>query len=60
MGPPAPEPVNFETFGVKLLRLLARLVGERAHVEVVIVIAQGTVQRVRVNRSFLPAALPDG
>jgi hypothetical protein len=53
------EPVDsFGIFGRLFLSLVAKLMREHAHAEVVIIIAEGNLRQVRVNRSFLPTDLP--
>jgi hypothetical protein len=51
------KPEEAKGFGIfwRLFGLVvSRLIGERAHAEVVLVMAEGKLQRVRINRSFLP------
>ena len=49
-----PEEKGFGIFWRLFGFVVGRLVSERAHAEVVIVLADGKIQRIRVNRSFLP------
>jgi hypothetical protein len=49
---------DFSIFWKMLGRLLVHLLANKAHGEIVIIIADGTVQRVRVNQSFMPADIP--
>lgn len=51
----APPAVNFWT---ALGRLVAQLLDERAHVQVVLTLKDGSIQLVAVNRTFLPSDLP--
>jgi hypothetical protein len=48
-----------ETFWMRLRKLVTRLVVERAHVEIVLVLQDGKLVRVRINRNFQPGDLPD-
>ena len=54
------EPVDsFGVFGRLFLSLVAKLMREHAHyAEVTIIISEGNLRQVRVNRSFLPTDLP--
>lgn len=40
-------------------RLVLRLSKERAHAEVVLIVHEGSIRQVRINRSYLPANLPE-
>lgn len=56
--PPAQPADDFGTFMGRLAKLLLRKLTERAHVNIVLVIADGRIQRVRQEESYLPANLP--
>ena len=49
---------DFHVFWKLLGQLLVRLLGLKAHGEIVIIFQDGVVQRVRVNQSFLPSDIP--
>lgn len=53
----APTP-GLPVFITLFSRLIAKLLAERAHCDVVLQLKEGKVQLVRVNRSYLPADLP--
>lgn len=61
MGSPprGQEPLNFGSFWSLFGRLVARLGREKAHAEVVIIMHDGCISQVRVNRSYLPNTLPE-
>ncbi len=46
------SPLNF--FIAKLMRLITALSGEKAHVQIIIVLKNGEPVQVHVNRSFQP------
>lgn len=52
------EPLNLEMFWRLYTRLVGRLLTEKAHAEVVLIIQEGAIRQVRVNRSYLPRDLP--
>ena len=58
-----PAPVQrvdtFTPFATKLVRLVRQLMAEHAHVNVVVTIKDGSIQVVRVDRSYLPDKLPE-
>lgn len=54
-GPPADD---FGTFMGRLAKLVLKKLAEHAHVNIVLVIADGRIQRVRQEESYLPANLP--
>jgi hypothetical protein len=56
--PQQPSPVT--SFWTGLGRLFARLLAERAHVDLIIHVREGKVQSVRVDRRYLPTDLPQG
>jgi hypothetical protein len=60
VAPTQTEPLNFQTFWSLLARLVTRQMRERAHAEIVLIIQDGNIRQVRVNRSYLPANLPEG
>lgn len=49
---------SLAVFASQLARLLAALQAEHAHGQVVIVLKDGQIQIVHVNRSFMPGDLP--
>jgi hypothetical protein len=55
--PAAPTP-GINVFWAMLGRVIAKMLGERAHADIIITIKDGSVQMVRVNRSYLPGSLP--
>jgi hypothetical protein len=57
MAMPAANPM--EKFVRALLKTLGRLIQEKAHAEIIIVVRDGKVQLVRENRTFLPENLPE-
>lgn len=62
MADPRQQPVAAQTLADiwrKLGRLVARMIVEHAHCEVVISVQDGRVRNVRVNRSYLPDNLPE-
>jgi hypothetical protein len=54
---PERGPLNFGVFWRLAGQLLARLMSERAHAEVVFTLRDGEVRLVRINRSFEPQQL---
>lgn len=60
ISPPAAgsEPVGFPVFWHMLSRMVAALLGERAFADVVLIMRDGKISQVRVNRTFLPEQLP--
>ena len=54
----APTP-GFAVFLSKINRMVAKLVAERAHCDLVIQFRDGKIELVRVNQSLLPNQLPD-
>lgn len=60
MGPaPSHKELNFGVFWGLFGRLVARLCRERAHAEIVIIMHEGQIRQVRINRSYLPQDIPD-
>lgn len=57
MNQNAPTP-GLPVFISLFSRLVAKLLAERAHCDVVLQLKDGKVQLVRVNRSYLPGELP--
>jgi hypothetical protein len=55
---PAPEPLNIDEFWRRFVRLVGRLSREKAHADVVLVIRDGSIKFIRVDRSLMPGALP--
>lgn len=53
----APQP-GFDVFVTLLGRIMAKLIRDRAHCDVVVQIRNGKVELVRLNSSFLPGQLP--
>jgi hypothetical protein len=43
----------------RILKLLVRLMRDKAHGQLVIVLRDGNIQRLDVQRSFLPDNLPE-
>lgn len=60
MGNLPPDKIDFSMFVRQIGGILARLIKERAHAELVVTIHEGNVKLVRVNRSFSPTGLPEG
>jgi hypothetical protein len=58
MAGPA-QSLDLGLFWGLLGRMLARLLTEHAHAEIVIAVQDGVVRLVRVNRSYLPTKLPE-
>lgn len=48
------------SFWTSLGRLFAKLLAERAHVDLILHIRDGQVQSVRTDRRYLPTDLPQG
>lgn len=59
MAPTQADPLNFGTFWSLLGKLVVRLMKERAHGEIVLILQEGSIQRIRINRSYLPGNLPE-
>lgn len=59
MAPSQVEPLNLEVFWRLYGKLVTRLMRERAHAEVVILMRAGDLTQVRINRSYLPRDLPE-
>lgn len=53
------QSVDLALFWRLFTKLVGALLKERAHAEISIVIRDGSVQIVRVNRTFQPSNLPD-
>lgn len=49
---------SVQVFMTQLLHLVAKLLGERAHCQIIITMKDGVLTPVHVNRSFLPGDLP--
>lgn len=49
---------SISVFMTQLGRLISVLLGERAHVQIIITLKDGSPQLVHVNRSYLPSDLP--
>lgn len=56
---PNPRNVELTLFWQRLGRIVARLLGQRAHCNIVITMKDGVMQNVRVDESFLPGNLPE-
>lgn len=54
-----PATVDPGVFWMRLQRLILGLQVEHAHANIVLVMQDGVLRQVRVDRSFLPGALPD-
>jgi len=52
------ENEGFTPFWARLGRFVLHLLRVKAHAEIIIVIQDGTIHRVRVNQNFLPADVP--
>lgn len=52
------ENEGFSPFWARLGRFVLYFLRQKAHVEIVLIIQDGTVHRVRVNQNFLPADVP--
>ena len=48
-----------EKFARSLLKLIGRLIQEKAHAQIIIVIRDGKIQLVHENRAHLPENLPE-
>jgi len=46
-------------FATKLLKLLGRLIANKAHAQVTITIRDGKVQLIGVNTTYVPDSLPE-
>jgi hypothetical protein len=55
----APNANPLPPFAHKLLRLIAKLVANKAHAQINITIRDGKVQLINVQQSFMPDNLPD-
>lgn len=56
-NPAQVEPAPLAIFWRNLGRIVAQLLTEGAHAEVIVAVQDGKVRLVRVNRSFLPTDL---
>lgn len=54
MQPSPPVQVFWQLLG----RLFVQLLGERAHVQIIITLRDGAIQPVHINRTFQPGDLP--
>lgn len=52
------QQVTFQPWWLNLGRRVARLMLEKAHINVVITIADGQIRNVREDRSYLPGNIP--
>jgi hypothetical protein len=59
LGDTRRKTLNLGTFWGLFGKLIARLAREHAHAEVVLIMHEGQIKQVRVNRSYLPENLPD-
>lgn len=59
MAPAQADPLNFGVFWSLLGKLVARMMKEHAHAEVVLIMHEGSIRQVRINRSYLPGNLPE-
>lgn len=60
MGDPRrPQELNLSAFWGLFAKLVGRLGRERAHAEIVLIMHEGQIRQVRVNRSYLPQDLPE-
>lgn len=57
-SPPAAPTPGFAVFWTMLGRIVAKLMTDRSHGDVIITMKDGSVQLVRVHTSYLPNALP--
>jgi hypothetical protein len=55
----APNLTALPPFATKLLKLIGRLIANKAHAQVVITIREGKVQLISVNHTYLPDNLPE-
>lgn len=46
-------------FAVKLLKLIGRLISDKAHAQVIVTIRDGKVQFIGVNQTYVPDNLPE-
>lgn len=58
MAATAHEPLNLDEFWRRYSRLVGRLIKEKAHADVVLVMRDGVIQFIRIDRSLRPAMLP--
>lgn len=56
--PPAAPRAGFDVWWVLLGKIVRKLMAERAHGDVVIILKDGAIQRVNIQTSYLPDALP--
>jgi hypothetical protein len=54
----APAVTTLPPFAQKILRLVAVLVGSKAHARVIITIRDGKVQYIGVDQTYTPETLP--
>ena len=57
--PSTDPPLNLDAFWRVFTKLVAGLMRQHAHAEITLTFQQGTIQLVRVNRSYRPKDLPD-
>lgn len=49
---------SVQVFWTMLGNMFVRLLGQRAHAQIIITVKDGTIQLVHVNQTFLPSDLP--
>lgn len=59
MAPRQADPLDIGLFWRLLSRLVGKLMEQHAHAEVVLIMQEGKIRQVRINRSYLPANLPE-
>ncbi len=57
-APPASAAPGFPVFWTMLGRIVAKLMGDRTHGDVIITMKDGSIQLIRVHTSYLPGQLP--
>jgi hypothetical protein len=57
-GQPEAAPLNFQLFAMSLTKLIAHMIKERAHGQVVISFHQGVIPFVEVQRKYRPGDIP--
>lgn len=59
MANPQIVAASLPPFATKLLKLIGRLVANKAHAQVTITIRDGKVQLIGVNTTYVPDSLPE-
>lgn len=58
LNQPVQQPTGIAVFLRMFERIVLRLLGDRAHADIILTVKDGKVQLVRINQSYLPDALP--